>query len=332
VHARDGLHRHRLYDIPELSAAVDVIKFLDETVAEHDGLFSGTSGSAVSKGDDGNGGGGRCGGVSGGVGGGGCGGISVPRSAGICGRAGSGVGPVGAFHWSPGAPNLPPAAAAVAAAGLLSSHLGGAGGGGKGADGSKTGGGGSGYGGSFVGPGKAGPDVTPLGYGPLGPDDDGVDPWPGFTRTFEGSDKNVPTIVYHTRRDSGEPRRSPKAGNLNAALFPATPGGPRLIGLAQIIVINDCRHQLGPSFLERTVPYLFRLRRGHAKGGGGGSSGCDGGGGNVMAGGFSLGGVRIGGDGGEVGAGLVEKGAALLWRGSLYGGGGGGGRGGGGSA
>lgn len=55
---------------------------------------------------------------------------------------------------------------------------------------------------------------------------------------------------------------SPKAGNMNAAIFPNSPGEEPVIGDgARIVVVNDARHRLKTEFLQRTVPYFFKLDR-----------------------------------------------------------------------
>ncbi|CAM9502564.1 unnamed protein product, partial [Ectocarpus sp. 13 AM-2016] len=69
--------------------------------------------------------------------------------------------------------------------------------------------------------------------------------------------KYIPTIVYYSRIDAGQPRISPKAGNMNRAIFSFNPQEEPLIGEAAVVVINDVRHELYPEFLQRTVPYFF---------------------------------------------------------------------------
>lgn len=55
---------------------------------------------------------------------------------------------------------------------------------------------------------------------------------------------------------------SPKAGNMNAAIFPNSPGEEPVIGdPARVVVVNDARHRLKTEFLQRTVPYFFKLDR-----------------------------------------------------------------------
>lgn len=71
--------------------------------------------------------------------------------------------------------------------------------------------------------------------------------------------KGVPTVVYYSRMNPGTPKASPKAGNMNAAIFPIDRPGPVLIGNAKILVVNDCRHKLFTDFLQRTVPFFFEL-------------------------------------------------------------------------
>ncbi|KAG5179332.1 cellulose synthase, family GT2 [Tribonema minus] len=82
---------------------------------------------------------------------------------------------------------------------------------------------------------------------------------PGYVQTFN-TNVALPTFIYYTRRDAGTPKVSPKAGNMNAALFALDyPDMPPLIGNSTIVVVNDCRHQLQPEFLQRTIPYFFEL-------------------------------------------------------------------------
>ncbi|CAM9802931.1 unnamed protein product, partial [Laminaria digitata] len=76
--------------------------------------------------------------------------------------------------------------------------------------------------------------------------------------------KYIPTILYYSRIDAGQPRISPKAGNMNRAIFSSNPAEEPLIGAASVIVVNDVRHELYPEFLQRTVPYFFtfdKIRR-----------------------------------------------------------------------
>ncbi|CAM9949458.1 unnamed protein product, partial [Laminaria digitata] len=76
--------------------------------------------------------------------------------------------------------------------------------------------------------------------------------------------KGLPTLVYYSRREAGTPKISPKAGNMNAAIFPVDdPSSVPLVGDATIVVVNDARHQLEANFLQRTVPYFFELTGGH---------------------------------------------------------------------
>mmetsp|Transcript_8020 Transcript_8020/g.12169 ORF Transcript_8020/g.12169 Transcript_8020/m.12169 type:complete len:1034 (-) Transcript_8020:205-3306(-) len=85
---------------------------------------------------------------------------------------------------------------------------------------------------------------------------------PGYVQTFN-TNVALPTVIYYTRRDAGTPKVSPKAGNMNAALFALDyPDMPPLIGNSTIVVVNDCRHQLQSEFLQRTVPYFFELDQG----------------------------------------------------------------------
>ncbi|CAM9783444.1 unnamed protein product [Discosporangium mesarthrocarpum] len=88
---------------------------------------------------------------------------------------------------------------------------------------------------------------------------------PGFYEVFGKPDdqdlnNGLPTMVYYSRKNNGTPRISPKAGNMNAAIFPIDyPDDEPLIGNATIVVVNDARHQLESDFLQRTVPYFFEL-------------------------------------------------------------------------
>ncbi|KAG5186155.1 hypothetical protein JKP88DRAFT_262580 [Tribonema minus] len=71
---------------------------------------------------------------------------------------------------------------------------------------------------------------------------------------------DLPALVYHTRENAGQPTISPKAGNLNAAIYDLRPDtGLPLIGEAKAVLVNDARHYLLPNFLQRTMPYLFEL-------------------------------------------------------------------------
>jgi hypothetical protein len=48
--------------------------------------------------------------------------------------------------------------------------------------------------------------------------------------------------IYYTRKDSGTPKVSPKAGNMNAAIFPIDyPEQAPFIGDSTVLVVNDCR-------------------------------------------------------------------------------------------
>ncbi|CAN0113427.1 unnamed protein product, partial [Phaeothamnion confervicola] len=81
----------------------------------------------------------------------------------------------------------------------------------------------------------------------------------GFVHIID-TNPNLPTVIYYTRRDANTPLISPKAGNMNSAIFAVDyPDQPPLVGDATIIVVNDCRHQLLPEFLQRTTPYFFEL-------------------------------------------------------------------------
>ncbi|CAM9128076.1 unnamed protein product [Discosporangium mesarthrocarpum] len=79
---------------------------------------------------------------------------------------------------------------------------------------------------------------------------------PGQRKVWDRN-KFIPTIIYYSRVDAGQPRISPKAGNMNSALFSSTFHDEPLIGGASVVVVNDVRHELRPEFLQRTVPYLF---------------------------------------------------------------------------
>eukprot|EP00612_Vaucheria_litorea_P005782 CAMPEP_0171461346 /NCGR_PEP_ID=MMETSP0945-20130129/5831_1 /TAXON_ID=109269 /ORGANISM="Vaucheria litorea, Strain CCMP2940" /LENGTH=671 /DNA_ID=CAMNT_0011987675 /DNA_START=409 /DNA_END=2424 /DNA_ORIENTATION=+ len=82
------------------------------------------------------------------------------------------------------------------------------------------------------------------------------------------SNPTLPTLIYYSRRDPGTPRVSPKAGNMNSAIFPIDyPDSEPLIGDSTIVAVNDCRHQLQPNFLQRTVPYFFKLQGNHGESG-----------------------------------------------------------------
>lgn len=49
---------------------------------------------------------------------------------------------------------------------------------------------------------------------------------------------------------------------MNAAIFADAPGEEPVVGsAARIVVVNDARHRLKTEFLQRTVPYFFRLNR-----------------------------------------------------------------------
>ncbi|CAM9632852.1 unnamed protein product, partial [Choristocarpus tenellus] len=87
--------------------------------------------------------------------------------------------------------------------------------------------------------------------------DDTIEMQPGFYEAFE-QDRQVAKMIYYTRRNAGTPKISPKAGNMNAAIFPVDyPLNPPLIGNCNLVLVNDARHQLQPNFLQRTCPYMF---------------------------------------------------------------------------
>lgn len=49
---------------------------------------------------------------------------------------------------------------------------------------------------------------------------------------------------------------------MNAAIFSNSPGEEPVIGhAARIVVVNDARHRLKTEFLQRTVPYFFKLEK-----------------------------------------------------------------------
>jgi hypothetical protein len=57
------------------------------------------------------------------------------------------------------------------------------------------------------------------------------------------SNPDLPTLIYYTRKEAGTPRVSPKAGNMNAAIFAMDyPEEEALIGDSTIIAVNDCRY------------------------------------------------------------------------------------------
>ncbi|CAM9642369.1 unnamed protein product [Chrysoparadoxa australica] len=83
---------------------------------------------------------------------------------------------------------------------------------------------------------------------------------PGHLQIFDRCPE-VPTALYFTRKMNGTPKVSPKAGNMNTAVFNLdNPDKEPLIGDAKLVVVNDARHQLMPEFLQRMVPYFFELR------------------------------------------------------------------------
>jgi cellulose synthase/poly-beta-1,6-N-acetylglucosamine synthase-like glycosyltransferase len=82
---------------------------------------------------------------------------------------------------------------------------------------------------------------------------------PGFYHFLESNPK-LPRVIYYTRESAGTPKVSPKAGNLNSALFSIDhPEIAPFVGNASIVSINDCRHQLHTNFLQRTLPYFFKV-------------------------------------------------------------------------
>mmetsp|Transcript_1129 Transcript_1129/g.1733 ORF Transcript_1129/g.1733 Transcript_1129/m.1733 type:complete len:968 (+) Transcript_1129:131-3034(+) len=82
---------------------------------------------------------------------------------------------------------------------------------------------------------------------------------PGYVHQFN-SFPDIPNLIYYSRKDAGTPRVSPKAGNMNSAIFNIDyPEDEALIGDSTILVVNDCRHMLNSTFLQRTVPYFFEL-------------------------------------------------------------------------
>eukprot|EP00611_Tribonema_gayanum_P021117 TRINITY_DN3_c0_g1_i3.p1 TRINITY_DN3_c0_g1~~TRINITY_DN3_c0_g1_i3.p1 ORF type:complete len:145 (-),score=34.05 TRINITY_DN3_c0_g1_i3:308-742(-) len=64
---------------------------------------------------------------------------------------------------------------------------------------------------------------------------------PGYIKTYESSDL-LPRVIYYSRKEPGTPKVSPKAGNMNAAIFPIDyPEQVPLIGDSTIVVVDDCR-------------------------------------------------------------------------------------------
>lgn len=72
---------------------------------------------------------------------------------------------------------------------------------------------------------------------------------------------NIPSVIYFSRRNPGEPHISPKAGNMNSVLFPEDPADEDVVNGAKFAVINDARHAFEPEYLQRVVPYFFELKR-----------------------------------------------------------------------
>ncbi|CAM9232176.1 unnamed protein product [Choristocarpus tenellus] len=83
---------------------------------------------------------------------------------------------------------------------------------------------------------------------------------PGQRKVWDRS-KYICTFIYYSRIDAGQPKISPKAGNMNRAIFSVNPQEEPLIGAASVVAVNDVRHELLPEFLQRTVPYLFTFDR-----------------------------------------------------------------------
>ncbi|CAM9342279.1 unnamed protein product [Ascophyllum nodosum] len=105
---------------------------------------------------------------------------------------------------------------------------------------------------------KGGDEVEELTHGVSLLADESVHITPGFFQVFRGQAKQAACMIYYSRKDAGTPKISPKAGNMNAAMFPVDdPTSPPLIGPSTIVVVNDARHQLQPDFLQRTTPYFF---------------------------------------------------------------------------
>lgn len=105
---------------------------------------------------------------------------------------------------------------------------------------------------------RGGDEVEELTHGVSLLADESVHVTPGFYQVFRSQAKQAVTMTYYSRKDAGTPKISPKAGNMNAAIFPMDdPTSPPLIGPSTIIVVNDARHQLQPEFLQRTTPYFF---------------------------------------------------------------------------
>ncbi|CAM9135904.1 unnamed protein product [Laminaria digitata] len=83
----------------------------------------------------------------------------------------------------------------------------------------------------------------------------------GFKQLFNSS-RTIPSMIYSARASPGTPKVSPKAGNMNAAIFRNSPEEDPVIGKdCTIVVVNDARHRLKTEFLQRTVPYFFKLNR-----------------------------------------------------------------------
>lgn len=66
----------------------------------------------------------------------------------------------------------------------------------------------------------------------------------GFIQTWDTQD-SLPRVIYYTRKDPGTPKVSPKAGNMNAAIFAIDyPDQAPVIGDSTIVVVDDCRYEL----------------------------------------------------------------------------------------
>lgn len=109
--------------------------------------------------------------------------------------------------------------------------------------------------------------------------------------------RNLPSIVYFSRADPGKgempnkqtcsfhpssiyrqlfdfaclpfpcmqctatPARCPAAGELNDLLFPEDPADADVLGDAKFLVINDPCHAFQTEYLQRTIPYFFKLQK-----------------------------------------------------------------------
>ncbi|CAM9312457.1 unnamed protein product [Choristocarpus tenellus] len=84
--------------------------------------------------------------------------------------------------------------------------------------------------------------------------------WSWWHKVLFDKQKTIPSMIYSARASPGTPKVSPKAGNMNAAIFPSSPGEEPVVGsAAKVVVVNDARHRLKSDFIQRTVPYFFKL-------------------------------------------------------------------------